>query len=197
MPISGLAMFRYHGAGESVMRGTVLDFSIQTNLGVIAGDDGNRYRLDGLAWRDSAPSSRGVQLAFEARGGQATAIYRVLGSADGGNLAGCQEQDDCRTVGDPAWCFWGPRVLTRGHQCRCDHASVVARCWPCHVRCGNVLGVSDRHHRGRHLSLEVRGRVPSELRSVPKVSALNPVEAAPSPHEPVMKKGLQWQTSGT
>ena len=115
----------------------------------------------------------------------------------GGYLGGCREQDDCRAVGDPARCFWGPQVLPRGHQCRSDHATVVARCWPRHMRCGNVLDVSYRHHRGRHLSLEVRGRVSSNSRSVPKVLVLNPIEAAPSPHEPVMKKGLQWQTSGT
>lgn len=66
------------------MRGTVLDFSIQTNSGVISGDDGNRYRLEGSAWRDSAPPSRGMRVDFEAIGSQATEIYRAIGGAEGG-----------------------------------------------------------------------------------------------------------------
>lgn len=66
------------------MRGTVLDFSIQANGGVISGDDGNRYRFNGSAWRDSTPPSRGMAVDFQASGEEALEIYRALGAGGGG-----------------------------------------------------------------------------------------------------------------
>lgn len=66
------------------MRGTVLDFTIQSNAGVISGDDGNRYNFTGAAWRDSAPPSRGIAVDFQASGNNALEIYRALGGGSGG-----------------------------------------------------------------------------------------------------------------
>lgn len=67
------------------MRGTVLDFSIQSNSGVISGEDGNRYRFEGSTWRDSAPPARGMAVDFQASGTDALEIYRALGAGGGGD----------------------------------------------------------------------------------------------------------------
>lgn len=67
------------------MRGNVLDFSIQSNSGLISGEDGNRYRFSGAAWRDSSPPSRGAAVDFQPSGDTATDIYRALGSGGAGS----------------------------------------------------------------------------------------------------------------
>jgi len=72
------------------MRGTVLDFSIQSNGGVISGEDGNRYRFSGAAWRDPSPPSRGVAVDFQVSGDNALEIYRALG---GGGTAGAEAKN--------------------------------------------------------------------------------------------------------
>jgi len=68
------------------MKGEVLNFSIQTNSGVISGADGQRYTFDGSNWREAAPPARGVAVDFQPQGTVALDIYRALGgtSAQGG-----------------------------------------------------------------------------------------------------------------
>ena len=60
------------------MKGQLLDYSVQTNSGAIAGEDGNRYTFAGDDWRDTGVPQRGAQVDFEPNGRSATAIYAVL-----------------------------------------------------------------------------------------------------------------------
>ena len=63
------------------MKGQILDFSIQTNSGVISGDDQNRYQFSGASWRGQVPPARGQKVDFTVDGtGQANDIY-ILSSA--------------------------------------------------------------------------------------------------------------------
>ena len=63
------------------MKGQILDFSIQSNSGVISGDDQNRYHFTGVSWRGQIPPARGQKVDFTVDGtGQANDIY-VLSSA--------------------------------------------------------------------------------------------------------------------
>lgn len=63
------------------MKGQILDYSVQSNSGVISGDDQNRYHFTGSQWRGQNPPIRGLKVDFEIDGtGQANNIY-VLGSA--------------------------------------------------------------------------------------------------------------------
>ncbi|SIR89676.1 hypothetical protein SAMN02745664_10652 [Moraxella cuniculi DSM 21768] len=39
------------------MQGKILDYSIQTNTGIITADDGNRYKFSGEQWRIATPPS--------------------------------------------------------------------------------------------------------------------------------------------
>ncbi len=65
------------------MKGQVLDFSIQSNSGMISGDDQNRYQFTGSGWNGQTPPARGQQVDFEVVGtGQAANIY-VLSSPSG------------------------------------------------------------------------------------------------------------------
>jgi uncharacterized membrane protein YhaH (DUF805 family) len=47
------------------MKGQILDFSIQTNIGIISGEDGNRYNFVGQEWKDARPPSRGMTVDFD------------------------------------------------------------------------------------------------------------------------------------
>ena len=57
------------------MKGKILDYSIQTNTGVISGDDNNRYTFTGAEWRVARPPRRGLRVDFDPDGNFATAIY--------------------------------------------------------------------------------------------------------------------------
>jgi hypothetical protein len=58
------------------MKGTLLDFSIQTNEGIITGQDNNRYKFTGAEWKENVSPSRGQQVDFEvSESGQAVGIY--------------------------------------------------------------------------------------------------------------------------
>ena len=61
------------------MKGQVLDFSIQTNSGIISGEDQNRYQFSGVEWRDQKPPARGDSVDFSHdSAGNALQIYRAL-----------------------------------------------------------------------------------------------------------------------
>lgn len=60
------------------MTGQVLDYSIQTNEGVITGDDHQRYRFAGADWPGAAAPTRGTLVDFDiADGNRAVSIYLV------------------------------------------------------------------------------------------------------------------------
>ena len=70
------------------MNGTILDYSVQTNSGLITGDDGNRYNFVGAEWKDEAIPNRGTRVDFEAQGGDAVAIYRAMAAPSSGGISG-------------------------------------------------------------------------------------------------------------
>ena len=57
------------------MKGSVLNFSIQNNAGVISADDGNRYSFSGNDWRVEGPPISGTRVDFDVDNGAATGIY--------------------------------------------------------------------------------------------------------------------------
>ena len=57
------------------MKGQVLDYSVQTNSGVLAGDDGNRYSFTGDNWQETSVPQRGMRVDFDPDGDRALAIY--------------------------------------------------------------------------------------------------------------------------
>ncbi|RYY79030.1 MAG: TM2 domain-containing protein [Moraxellaceae bacterium] len=58
------------------MKGQVLDFSVQTNNGIISGNDNQRYHFNGAEWRDQRLPARGISVDFDVdRNGYATGIY--------------------------------------------------------------------------------------------------------------------------
>jgi TM2 domain-containing membrane protein YozV len=57
------------------MRGTILDFSVQTGVGIISGDDGHRYSFPGAEWKGGPPPQQGARVDFAATGDQATGVY--------------------------------------------------------------------------------------------------------------------------
>jgi len=61
------------------MKGTILDFSIQTNTGIISGEDGKRYSFTGAEWKDSAHPAKGMSVDFEPKENFATGIYVMPG----------------------------------------------------------------------------------------------------------------------
>lgn len=59
------------------MKGTILDFSMQTSIGLITGDDGKRYSFPSSEWKESALPTRGTIVDFDIQDGKAAAIYIV------------------------------------------------------------------------------------------------------------------------
>lgn len=62
------------------MKGSILDFSIQTNSGIISGDDEKRYNFVGADWREQKTPNRGDRVDFDIDSeGQAIQIFLALG----------------------------------------------------------------------------------------------------------------------
>lgn len=57
------------------MRGQVLDYSVQTNSGVISGEDGQRYTFSGAEWRGNGLPVAGTAVDFVPSGDTAIQIY--------------------------------------------------------------------------------------------------------------------------
>ena len=92
------------------MNGQILDYSAQTNSGLIAGDDGNRYNFVGAEWKDQAIPNRGMRVDFEAQGGDAVAIYRAVpasGAGIGGALEGVMGSEKTKVVAGLLGIFLG------------------------------------------------------------------------------------------
>ena len=64
------------------MKGTILDYSVQSNIGVISGDDQQRYNFSGAEWRGQTAPYRGQRIDFETDGaGRAFNIYIISNAA--------------------------------------------------------------------------------------------------------------------
>ncbi|OTG64836.1 DUF805 domain-containing protein [Acinetobacter silvestris] len=62
------------------MKGAILDFSIQTNTGIISGDDQHRYSFTGIEWKASKPPTVGDRVDFTIDdSGHALQIYTTSG----------------------------------------------------------------------------------------------------------------------
>jgi TM2 domain-containing membrane protein YozV len=60
------------------MKGSILDFSVQANTGIISGDDQQRYQFTGRDWHGYASPLRGQRVDFEDNGqGHALNIYLI------------------------------------------------------------------------------------------------------------------------
>ncbi|MEX7495076.1 DUF805 domain-containing protein, partial [Acinetobacter baumannii] len=58
------------------MKGRILDFSVQTNTGIITGEDHKRYNFVGSEWKETQAPVRGYEVDFEINAeGQATGVY--------------------------------------------------------------------------------------------------------------------------
>ncbi|WP_425918077.1 DUF805 domain-containing protein [Acinetobacter sp. TSRC1-2] len=65
------------------MKGSILDFSIQTNTGIISGDDQNRYNFTGAEWRGQRQPARGDRVDFDIdNAGSAIQIFTALGHSN-------------------------------------------------------------------------------------------------------------------
>lgn len=68
------------------MKGKILDFSIQTNTGLISGEDSQRYTFSGSEWKEANPPVKGqeVDFAVDAQG-LASGVYAALSQRTGGD----------------------------------------------------------------------------------------------------------------
>jgi TM2 domain-containing membrane protein YozV len=79
------------------VKGTILDFTIQTNGGIISGDDGQRYLFQGAEWREAGKYPfKGMRVDFSPQADFAAAIYLIqdVPSAASGTV----EKRDCNHV---------------------------------------------------------------------------------------------------
>jgi TM2 domain-containing membrane protein YozV len=66
------------------MKGHILDFSVQTNSGVISGEDGTRYTFAGSEWNGDTAPVRGMWVDFDVQDNNAIAVYRAIAGAGSG-----------------------------------------------------------------------------------------------------------------
>lgn len=67
-------------AQTKTVKGTMLDFTVQTNTGIISGDDGKRYSFQGAEWKEAGKfPTKGLRVDFVPQGGNAFAVYDVSG----------------------------------------------------------------------------------------------------------------------
>ena len=62
------------------MKGYILDYTVQTNSGIISGDDNQRYNFRGADWKETEPPRRGMRVDFAAVGDAAMEIYTEIGA---------------------------------------------------------------------------------------------------------------------
>ena len=62
------------------MKGYILDYTVQTNSGIISGDDNQRYNFRGADWKETEPPRRGMRVDFAAVGDAAAEIYAEIGA---------------------------------------------------------------------------------------------------------------------
>ena len=74
------------------MQGQVLDYSIQTNEGIITTKDGQRYRFEGKEWKEATVPSRGMDVDFDVNENScAVGVYRALKSSSNALSFGASE----------------------------------------------------------------------------------------------------------
>ncbi len=71
-----------------MMKGSILDFSVQTSEGIISGDDNQRYKFNGSSWRAQQTPVRGMRVDFEAHELVATEIFLDAASSNSISLSG-------------------------------------------------------------------------------------------------------------
>jgi len=57
------------------MKGTILDYSIQENAGIISAEDGTRYNFKGAEWKESEAPTKGMKVDFDIEEGGAVGIF--------------------------------------------------------------------------------------------------------------------------
>jgi TM2 domain-containing membrane protein YozV len=67
------------------MKGHILDYSIQSNIGTISGVDGKRYQFPGSEWKGTGMPMRGMTVDFDVEGNLAKAVYVAIGSTATGS----------------------------------------------------------------------------------------------------------------
>ena len=65
------------------MKGKILDYSVQTNSGVISGADGGRYTFIGSEWKSNNPPLLGMSVDFDVQGKNAVGVYKDTVSSSG------------------------------------------------------------------------------------------------------------------
>lgn len=71
------------------MKGQVLDYSVQSNEGIITSNEGQRYKFNGAEWKETSIPQRGVNVDFDiSEEGKATEIYLALASKNTNNSLG-------------------------------------------------------------------------------------------------------------
>ena len=85
----------------AIMKGQVLDFSVQENSGVISGADGNRYVFTGTEWKGDIPPSRGRSVDFDIKNNNAIGVYLALGHSSP-NKTTESKSKAAATI----WAFW-------------------------------------------------------------------------------------------
>ena len=71
------ALHSYYFRQELSVKGKLIDYVVQSNSGIISGDDNVRYQFSGADWKTEGAPVVGSMVDFEEKDGVAHAIYLV------------------------------------------------------------------------------------------------------------------------
>lgn len=90
------------------MQGQILDYSIQSNSGVITTKEGQRYQFEGSEWKDASLPSRGMEVDFDVdANNQAIGVYKALRSSNTVKLGSTGSKGKSRIVAGVLALFLG------------------------------------------------------------------------------------------
>jgi TM2 domain-containing membrane protein YozV len=69
------------------MKGKILDYSVQSNSGVISGNDGVRYKFGGAEWKAQTPPAVGQDVDFDVNEQEALGVYLISSSESKSKVA--------------------------------------------------------------------------------------------------------------
>ena len=95
------------------MQGKILDFSVQTNTGVISGLDNKRYEFAGAEWKEQQAPKRGMQVDFDINEqGSAIGVYSTqLQTTNTNPISSFKEKFNEKTEEEYSFYDWSFKCL--------------------------------------------------------------------------------------
>lgn len=114
------------------MKGRILDFSIQTNTGIITGEDHKRYSFVGSEWKETQAPVRGYEVDFEINAeGQATGVYLEIAATPTSAIVNTpiQSNSSCTAPASPESSHQAKEAFRKWEQGKDNYRQAIITCF--------------------------------------------------------------------